>query len=517
MTSEDKKTLPRRRVWPIVLLAFLAGAGCGLFGGRLMAAPANPAGSPAVTNAPMAGTNAPAPVQVSPQVQSFSDAFATTAAAMRPIVVRIDTEQKINAMTNVNGQPMSPEAIPPFFRHFFDFGGPEGPDAQGPSIQRGTGSGIVMDKAGDILTNRHVVADAGKITVTLFDGRTFDATVVGRDQQTDVAVIRLKNPPKDLVAASFGDSEQLRVGQWVLAVGSPLGMDQTVTAGIVSGKGRVGRIRMSGDRVRRYIQTDAKINPGNSGGPLVTLQGQVVGINTLINTGPGGAYGFAIPINEARRVATILLKDGRVRYAYLGVYVGDVSKISDDMRKKLGSGLPKQGAFVSQVNTGGPAEKAGLKPGDVITSLDGHPIHDGNDVVDLVTAGKIGQKMKLDYWRGGAHSGEVTLGELPSEPEDQGVGPQTVGVTLQTVTPELAESLGLDKGLQGAAIADVVAGSPAERAGLRAGEVIVAVDQKPVTTAEQAVSALRAARPGGHLLQVRNSKGSRLVVVRPAG
>ncbi len=161
------------------------------------------------------------------------------------------------------------------------------------------------------------------------DGREFSARTIGMDSETDVAVIRLDKPPKDLIAARLGNSDALEVGEWVLAVGSPLGLDQTVTAGIVSGKGRVGRhVQMSGGRVRQYIQTDAKINPGNSGGPLVNLSSEVVGINTLINTGPGGAYGFAIPINQVRRVAQSLLAEGRIRYPYLGVLVGDLSEIS---------------------------------------------------------------------------------------------------------------------------------------------------------------------------------------------
>ena len=214
----------------------------------------------------------------------------------------------------------------PFLRRFFQFG--PGMPEPSPGPQRGTGSGVVMDARGDIVTNRHVVSGATNVKVTFSDGREFTAKTLGMDSETDVAVIRLDKPPRDLVAARLGDDDKLEVGEWVLAVGSPLGLDQTVTAGIVSGKGKVGRhVQMSGGRVRHYIQTDAKINPGNSGGPLVNLSAEVVGINTLINTGPGGAYGFAIPINQVRRVAESLLKEGRVRYAYLGVLVGDLSEM----------------------------------------------------------------------------------------------------------------------------------------------------------------------------------------------
>ena len=188
-----------------------------------------------------------------------------------------------------------------------------------PGPAHGVGSGFIIGTNGDIITNRHVVQGATKVTVTMNDGKEYPAQVVGKDAQTDVAVVRLEKPPANLVVARLGDSDKLEVGEWVVAVGSPLGLEQTVTAGIVSGKGRPGRhVQMSGKRVRGYIQTDAKINPGNSGGPLVNLEGEVVGVNTLIQVGAGGAYGFAIPVNEVRRVAQLLVKEGRVRYPYLG-------------------------------------------------------------------------------------------------------------------------------------------------------------------------------------------------------
>ncbi len=240
----------------------------------------------------------------------------------------------------------------PFLRRFFGPGTPEPP----PGPQRGTGSGVVMDARGDIVTNRHVVSNATNVKVTFSDGREFSAKTLGMDSETDVAVIRLDAPPRDLVAARLGDDDKLEVGEWVLAVGSPLGLDQTVTAGIISGKGKVGRhVQMSGGRVRHYIQTDAKINPGNSGGPLVNLSSEVVGINTLINTGPGGAYGFAIPINQVRRVAESLLKEGRVRYAYLGVLVGDLSEL--DARR--GQGSPERRERLRQRGDAGGAGRPG--------------------------------------------------------------------------------------------------------------------------------------------------------------
>ena len=215
---------------------------------------------------------------------------------------------------------------------------------------------------------------AAKVTVIFADGREFPAKVVGADPKTDIAVVRIENPPPGLVAARLGDSNALEVGEWVLAIGSPLGLDQSVTAGIVSGKGKVTRnVHMSGERMREYIQTDAKINPGNSGGPLVNLQGEVIGINTLINVGPGGAYGFAIPINQARLVAKSIITEGRVRHAWLGIGIGDVKdgvKLGDDgepagnrQGQPSGKGQPTKAAWVSRVMPSSPADQAGVRVG----------------------------------------------------------------------------------------------------------------------------------------------------------
>ena len=239
--------------------------------------------------------------------------------------------------------------------------GPGGGGCPSPGPPHGVGSGFIIDTNGDIVTNRHVVQGATKVTVTMNDGKEYTAHVVGKDAQTDVAVVRLDKPPANLVVARLGDSDKLEVGEWVVAVGSPLGLEQTVTAGIVSGKGRPGRhVQMSGRRVRGYIQTDAKINPGNSGGPLVNLEGEVVGVNTLIQVGAGGAYGFAIPVNEVRRVAQALVKEGRVRYAYLGLLLTDVKDLDDAQQAKLG----KTGAAGGRLRRRADAGRAGRQGGD---------------------------------------------------------------------------------------------------------------------------------------------------------
>ena len=365
--------------------------------------------------------------------------------------------------------------VPPFFRHFFDFGqGGGGMPEPGPA--HGVGSGFIIGTNGDIITNRHVVQGATKVTVTMNDGKEYTAQVVGKDAQTDVAVVRLEKPPSNLVVARLGDSDKLEVGEWVVAVGSPLGLEQTVTAGIISGKGRPGRhVQMSGKRVRGYIQTDAKINPGNSGGPLVNLEGEVVGVNTLIQVGAGGAYGFAIPVNEVRRVAQLLVKEGRVRYPYLGLLLTDVKDLDDAQKSQAGQDARRRRARSSQELTpGGPAGKAGMRPGDVITEVNNQKISGAGDVVDYVSGQNIGTKVTLHYVRDGKPAQtQVALAELPDEDQRQAAeaqGQGKIGLGLQTLTPDVASSLGLERGTQGAVVTDVAHGQPgrAARASSRA-------------------------------------------------
>jgi serine protease Do len=461
--------------------------------------------------------------QVPPEARSLSQAFAGTARALRPSVVRLDIE--LEAPKAPSGRRLRPDDVPPgmerFFEHFFGTPFDGFPMPQRPG--RGTGSGVVIDSSGNILTNSHVAERAAKVTVTFADGREFPAKLVGADPKTDIAVVRLVNPPPGLVAARLGDSKKLEVGEWVLAIGSPLGLDQSVTAGIVSGKGKVTRnVHMSGERMREYIQTDAKINPGNSGGPLVNLQGEVIGINTLINVGPGGAYGFAIPINQARQVAKALITEGRVRHAWLGVGIGDVkdgAKLGDDgepeRKGKAGKGMPAKAAWVSRVMPGSPAEKAGVHVGDVITQIDNQKIGEAADVVDYVSAKKVGAKVSLAYLRDGKNGKtQVTLGELPENPYavgDADARKDKIGVDVQTLTPEMAGALGLGPSAKGAVITEVEPGSRAAHAGLRPEDLIIEIDRKPIASAEDAVAALGSGGKGAHLLKVR--RGSTMIFV----
>ncbi|HVU49387.1 MAG TPA: trypsin-like peptidase domain-containing protein [Polyangia bacterium] len=486
--------------------------GAGLFGAGIYWHGAH---GPALVAPAEAATAAVTPkTEVPSEAKALSHAFSSVAKALGPSVVRIEVEVGAPRADGPRGGRPAPDDVPPMFRHFFEFG--PGDDLPSPGPQHGVGSGFIIDGSGDIITNRHVVQGATKVTVTMNDGKEYPAHVVGKDAQTDVAVVKLDKAPPNLAVARLGDSDKLEVGEWVVAVGSPLGLEQTVTAGICSGKGRAGKhVQMSGNRVRGYIQTDAKINPGNSGGPLVNLEGEVVGVNTLIQVGAGGAYGFAIPVNEVRRVAQTLIKEGRVRYAYLGLMLTSAKDLDDAQKAKLGHNIPGTGAVVAEVTPGGPASKSAIRPGDVIQQVDGQKITGASDVVDYVSSRDIGTTVALHYARDGkAGETKVVLGELPNEdvktPEQQG----RIGLALQTLTPDVADQLGIDRGTKGAVITDVVSGSPAERAGLKPGEVIVEVDRAPVASSEQAVEALRAARGGGHLLRVRGAGGTRFVTIK---
>jgi serine protease Do len=514
-----RMTRTATRIWSskwgrFAALALAVGVGAGGVATTRFAAAAGPAAVTPKTETPN-------------EAKVLSHAFSSVAKALAPSVVRIEVEVGAPATAermHGRGFPAPGQGgddddnnIPPFFRRFFEFGPGEGfGGGPNPGPSHGVGSGFILDTSGNIVTNRHVIQGATKVTVTLNDGKEYPAKVIGKDAQTDVAVVRLEKPPANLTAARLGDSDKLEVGEWVVAVGSPLGLEQTVTAGIVSGKGRPGRhVQMSGKRVRGYIQTDAKINPGNSGGPLVNLDGEVVGVNTLIQVGAGGSYGFAIPVNEVRRVAQVLLKEGRVRYPYLGIMLTDVKDLDDAQKAKLGKNLPASGAVVAELTPGAPAGKAGIRPGDVITGINNQKVSNSSDVVDYVSAQNIGANVTLRYERDGKPGTvAVTLGELPDEDARQPESSGKIGMALQTLSPDVADSLGMDRATKGAVITDVIQGSAAERAGLKPGDVIVEVDRRNVSSADEAIQALRAPQKNGHLLRVRGASGTRFVTVK---
>jgi serine protease Do len=467
------------------------------------------------------GRSAPVTPKLEPseQARALSDAYARVAEAIRPSVVRLDVEGLAPQVKGHAAEP--PSDVPDFLRKFFGEG--DGDDGHSPwqptpsPRLKGTGAGVIIDSAGHILTNGHVVSGARKVTIKLPDQRSFAGRVVGTDPLTDVGVVRFDKLPSGMVAARLGDSDKLRIGELAIAVGSPLGMDQTVTAGIISGVGQTGSSFrfQSGERVRKYIQTDAEINPGNSGGPLVNLEGEVIGINTLINVGPGGSYGFAIPINQASQIANVLIKEGHVRYSYVGVSVIDVADAVKALGDQASKKLPKEGAVVASVSPGGPAAAAGLQTGDVIVKVGGHPVKTGGDLVAVVTDQKIGAKVTIDYVRdGSARSADVKVGEYAGESGPGAASGARIGVALQTLTPPLAQSLGLDPKTKGAVITEIEEGGPADQAGLAVGDVIRQIDKKPIASADDAVAAMASGK-GAHLVRVTSASGTRFVTVKP--
>ena len=402
------------------------------------------------------------------------DTFRDVARLQTPGVVNVNTMKKV---TNSRRGGQSPFDLfgDDFMERFF--GGPQGggPEAQ---TQRSLGSGFIVDKDGYVLTNRHVIEGADKIQVTLADGKRFDAKLVGKDARTDVALLKIE-PRGALTVLNLGDSDQTEVGEWVMAVGNPFGLSgNSVTVGVVSFKGRPLPLNTQANPVE-MIQTDASINPGNSGGPLLNTKGEVIGINTLIITQglpQSAGVGFAVPINVAKEILPQLREKGRVVRGWLGVVI---QPISEDMAKSLKMADAK-GAIVSDVTKDSPAEKAGVKPGDVVVSADGRAIEDSSALSRYIASKAPGSTVRLQIVRGGQPSTlSVPLGTFPDEDqrEEQAEarGGQ-LGMTLRDLTPSLADQLQLPRGTHGVVVWSVEAGEAAEDAGLQRGDVIVSVN-----------------------------------------
>jgi serine protease Do len=342
--------------------------------------------------------------------------------------------------------------------------------------QRGVGSGFVISRDGYILTNNHVVEEADQIKVKLSNGNEYKGKVVGRDPKTDLALLKIEGV-SDLHPLDLGNSEDLKVGNWVVAVGSPFGLEQTVTAGIVSAKGRV----IGSGPYDNFIQTDASINPGNSGGPLINMKGEVVGINTAI-VAEGQGIGFAIPINMAKDIAGQLQNKGHVTRGWLGV---TIQEVTPDLAKSFGL-KEKKGALVAQVSPGSPAEKAGIEQGDIILEFDGKKISEANDLPRIVASTPVGKSSDLKLSREGkVMDRSIKVGEMNEKGEAARVSsPQpSLGITVQNLTPEIAQELGLKKS-GGVVVTQVESGSPADEAGIQTGDVIREVNRKPVKNAD---------------------------------
>jgi serine protease Do len=456
------------------------GLGFGMAGGRIAstvaradtAMPASPAGVPA--------------------------SFADLAEHVGPSVVNI----KVTKVEKMSGPTsMGPEGIDPdsplgdFMQKFFGGQMPQGPREQ---RQQGAGSGFIISKDGYIVTNNHVVEGATEVTVTLANKKEYTAKIIGRDPKTDVAVVKIE-ATEPLTVASLGDSDQLRVGEWVVAVGNPFGLSNTVTKGIVSAKNRV----IGAGPYDDFIQTDAPINPGNSGGPLFNLKGEVVGINTAIVPN-GQGIGFAVAVNTAKALIPQLESTGEVTRGYLGVAI---QAITPELAKGMNLKDTK-GALVADVTKGSPAEAAGIKSGDVIVRFDGKDVAEMTTLPSLVAATPIEKAVPVTIRRNGTEQTlSVTVGRMPGERAEAagqpgspaGSAPSKWGLALRDLDARLAQRAGVAPG-EGVLVAAVQPDSAAARSGVRPGDVILEVNRHPVTSVAEAQAEAKKHEAGGSLL-----------------
>src|SRR5437899_612044 len=429
-------------------------------------------------------------------LRAMEDALSAVADRVTPAVVHVSTVPK----KTPSG---APEEAPERFKEFFGEEFYERYFRRRPREDaRATGSGVLVDPKGYILTNNHVIENAQDIIVRLSDQRKFSARLVGRDPKTDLAVLKV-DAPGPLPVAELGDSNQLRVGQWAIAIGNPFGLDRTVTVGIISA---TARTRVGVTQYDNFIQTDASINPGNSGGPLLNLDGKVIGINTAI-VAAGQGIGFSIPINQAKDVMRQLIASGRVVRGWLGIAIQDVT---DELAGTFGV---KEGVLVAEVMKGGPAEAAGVRQGDVIVELNGAPIKEVPELQRRVAAVAPGQPVRLKVIRERKPVAlSVTVTEMPAEEPVLAGAPdeESWGLGVEPLSGEAAAQLGLTIA-GGLLVTDVVTGGPADRAGLRRGDVIVEVGKKPVADPAALFRMLAQLKPGDRVLVFvqRPSSGGR--------
>ena len=430
-----------------------------------------------------------------------SNSFSSIVTRVEPAVVNIATTQVMDRKSARKRHPgQEDDPSEDFFFHFFD----GKPDNGQPQAERSLGSGVIVDKRGYILTNNHVVDQATKVQVTLSGDTTkFTAKVIGVDEATDLAVIKI-DAGKDLPFAKLGNSEGVNVGDWVLAIGSPFGLNATVTAGIISAKDRGG----IGRQFQRFLQTDAAINPGNSGGPLVDMAGQVIGINTAIITGGRGyeGVGFAMPSSTAINVYDQLVKNGRVTRGSIGVSFQEDLGTNSITLKSLGA---PYGVVIEGVEPGSPAEKAGLKGGDVITSINGTAVKSGNDLVNPIASAPIGSKVKIDYYRDKQKketsavvedrtrvfpNTDSRVSDKPGEP-----APAEYGLHVESLTPERAQKVGVE-GVKGVVVTEVEPASFAEDINFAPGDVISEVNGQRVSTVDEYRKAISGLKPGDNVV-----------------
>lgn len=469
---------------------------------------------------------------VSAQAAQRPDSFADLAEKLLPAVVNISTTQEVEVQDPFGGFPMFPPGSPfeDFFRDFFEDRGFPGSPFGAPQEQEGPkrritslGSGFIISADGMIVTNNHVVQQADEIKVILHDDTELDAEVIGTDQKTDLALLKVKTD-RGLPFVKFGNSDLMRVGDWVLAIGNPFGLGGTVTAGIISARAR----DINAGPYDDFFQTDASINRGNSGGPLFNMNGEVIGINTAIFSPNGGSIGigFAIPSKIAQDVFTQIKEFGRTKRGWLGVRIQEVTP---DLAESLGMKEPK-GALVTSLTDRGPAADAGFEAGDVIIEFDGKGIHTMRDLPRIVASTPVGKKVTVVVIRqGNTRTLSVTLGELEKAeeqmkaeeeketPEDQDEKGMILGMRLSEITPQLRSRYRLDNDVRGVLVTGVKRNSDASEKAIRVGDVIAEVSYKPVNSPEDIEASIADARKAGKksvLMRVMSQGVARFVVLR---
>lgn len=483
-------------------------------------------GSAAVSEPPAGEESAPA---IKPDPESLTEeakhifgnqaerppaSFADLVEKLLPAVVNISSTQKATDPKDFPDIPQFPEGSPfqDFFEEFMDKRG-RGMEA---IPQASLGSGFIIDaENGYIVTNNHVIRDADEVSVTLYNDETIDATIIGVDDKTDIAVLKVDPKKADLKTVSFGRSEGLRVGDWVLAIGNPFGLGGTVTAGIISARQR----DINSGPYDDYLQTDASINRGNSGGPMFNLKGEVIGINTAIFSPTGGSVGigFAIPSDLAEPVINQIIKFGRTRRGWLGVRI---QSVTEEIAESLGLEAEK-GALIASITPGGPAEKAGLQHGDIILKFNNQEINAMRSLPRIVAETTIGDEVELIYWREGTQkTTKVAIGEL-EKAEDEGLLEdkpaatadlkkiEDLGIGVSPLTEKERGEYKVPETVEGVVIGDVVSASEAEQKGLVAGDVVVEVNQQPVKTPQDMIDVVEAAKSAGRasILLLLNREG----------
>lgn len=436
-------------------------------------------------------------------VRGDQEGFISVAENVMPSVVNISTEKTITKRYT--------DPFESFFNDPF-FGGNMNQQRRGRDIkQKATslGSGFVISEDGYIITNYHVIADADKIEIKFADKTTYKAKVVGSDPDTDIALLKIDGKNEKFKKAELGDSDNIKIGQWAIALGNPYGLNNTMTVGIVSAKGRSG---MGLETYENFIQTDASINPGNSGGALVDIDGKVIGVNTAILSQTGGnvGIGFAIPINMVKNIVKNLKDEGSVTRGFLGVMLQQVDKT---MANKFGMKKPK-GALISDIVKDSPAEKAGIKRGDIILSFDGKEIEDVNDAINKVSNSEVGKDIKIKILRDKKEI-ELTVKLVNKKEGKDKTGENTIilGMKLKELDDVMREKMKLSKDKTGLVVMEVVNDSEAERAGIKAGELIKEADKKELKSIKELKEIYDSAKSEEEILLYVEGKNSRYVVI----